>query len=337
MATNKNAQLRYRVYDELFQNRFKRHSMESILEAVRQAAEEHGGEGVSETQFYTDMNFLKSREGGNAPIERYREGRKNFYRYSDPDFSLFKGIGLNKDEILQLKTTMEVLNRFDGLPHFEFVSEIIARLESQLIFPKSSAKIMLFEENKDYKAAGWISNLFNYIQHQEPVRIVYRPFSENENRDWIISPACLRQHNNRWYLMGYNHGEDFQIYTLPLDRILSIQQATDVKYHQTKEDWEEYFYDLIGVSKINGNAVEAVHLRFSAMQAPYIETKPLHPSQRFRRNEDGSAEVRLRIIPNRELSNLLCSFGEHVEVVAPLSLREQVKTRLKAALDLYKD
>lgn len=116
-----------------------------------------------------------------------------------------------------------------------------------------------------------------------------------------------------------------------------MQEAENVKYHKTKEDWEEYFYDIIGVSKINGNIVEAVHLRFSTMQAPYIETKPLHPSQRFRRNEDSTAEVRLRIIPNRELSNLLCSFGEHVEVVEPFSLREQIKTRLQAALDLYKD
>jgi predicted DNA-binding transcriptional regulator YafY len=336
MATNKNAQLRYRVYDELFQNRFKRHSIESILEAVRQAAEEHGSEGVSETQFYTDINFLKSQEGGNAPIERYREGRKNFYRYAEPDFSLFKGMGLNKDEVLQLKTAMEVLTRFDGLPHFEFVSEIIARLESQLLFPQLSAKIMLFEENKDYKAVGWISDLFHYIQHQEPLKIGYRSFIEKENRDWTISPACLRQHNNRWYLMGYNHGEDFQIYTLPLDRILSVQRATEVEYHHGKEDWEEYFFDIIGVSKINGTGLEAVHLRFSEMQAPYIETKPLHPTQRFRRNDNGTAEVRLCVIPNRELANLICSFGEHVEVVAPASLRAQILARHQAAITLYK-
>lgn len=332
MSKTKSAVLRYRVYDELLQNRHKKHTMASMLEAVRIAAGEHGMEGIGQTQFFEDIKFMRSERGGSAPIERYREGRQNYYRYSEPDFKLYQQ-GLTAAEIAKLSAALDILSKFDGLPQFEFAAELTTLLESRLILPTNARKIVYFDDNKDYMAASWLSDIFNFIHSRQALAVVYAPFGDGE-REWIISPACLRQYNGRWYMFGRNHAEPQNVYKLPLDRLKKITPV-DAEYQEMQVDWEDYFFEMVGISKFPESCADVVRLRFSAEQAPYIETKPLHPTQRLKKLDDGQAEVRLMLVINRELENLICSHGEHVEVLAPECLRKRIADRLKAAADHY--
>jgi hypothetical protein len=51
MAENKNAQLRYAIYDRLFRNSYKKHTISSILAEVEAEMQERGGTGISQTLF----------------------------------------------------------------------------------------------------------------------------------------------------------------------------------------------------------------------------------------------------------------------------------------------
>jgi predicted DNA-binding transcriptional regulator YafY len=58
-------------------------------------------------------------------------------------------------------------------------------------------------------------------------------------------------------------------------------------------------------------------------------TKPLHHSQKetlpFSEHEDGCyGEVALMIEPNRELRGKILAYGQYLEVIQPISLREQI-------------
>lgn len=48
-------------------------------------------------------------------------------------------------------------------------------------------------------------------------------------------------------------------------------------------------------------------------------------------------EVRLTIEPNRELRGRILLYGENLEVISPLSLREQIKSILKQQMQQYSD
>ena len=71
-------------------------------------------------------------------------------------------------------------------------------------------------------------------------------------------------------------------------------------------------------------------------------TKPLHHSQKetlpFSEHEDGCyGEVTLTIEPNRELRGKILAYGQYLEVMEPMSLREQIKDILKRQMAYYFD
>lgn len=98
-------------------------------------------------------------------------------------------------------------------------------------------------------------------------------------------------------------------------------------------DWEEdYFYDIIGVTRIQGKEPEEIKLWFSPTSAPYVSTKPLHHSQKTKWLAAGELEIRIRVIPNYELETVILSFGENVKVLEPEWLMEKIKERWASAL-----
>jgi predicted DNA-binding transcriptional regulator YafY len=58
----------------------------------------------------------------------------------------------------------------------------------------------------------------------------------------------------------------------------------------------------------------------------------------FGEHEDGCyGEVRLTIEPNRELRGRILLYGENLEVISPMSLREQIKEILRRQMQQYSE
>lgn len=69
MATNKNAQLRYKILDECFANMDERHYIEDLIDICVEKLSQNGKkESISKRTIHDDINFMKSKEGYNAPI-----------------------------------------------------------------------------------------------------------------------------------------------------------------------------------------------------------------------------------------------------------------------------
>ena len=62
--------------------------------------------------------------------------------------------------------------------------------------------------------------------------------------------------------------------------------------------------------------------------APYIISKPLHPTQKTKKNSAG-LEIRIKVIPNYELESLILSYGDGIEIMSPENLREKIKERIE--------
>ena len=52
---------------------------------------------------------------------------------------------------------------------------------------------------------------------------------------------------------------------------------------------------------------------------------------------DDVGEVTLTIEPNRELRGKILAYGQYLEVIKPLSLREQIKDAIREQVDVYFD
>lgn len=120
-----------------------------------------------------------------------------------------------------------------------------------------------------------------------------------------------------------------------MDRINGEIEKTNKDYRQDTTNWEEFFEDIIGVSKDPDKQIEEVKLLFNKEQAPYIQTKPLHGTQKNKLKPDGSLLVEIEVVINYELEMRILSFGEKVKVIAPENLVTTISNRIHLLSQIY--
>jgi predicted DNA-binding transcriptional regulator YafY len=335
MATNKNATSRYLALNQCFRNPGRNYYIDDLVKACNDALQDIDPDstGIRKRQVYDDIKFMKDSKGYNAPIETYLDGKKAYYRYSDLSFSITNQ-PLNLREAQQLKESLMTLSRFKGLPQFEWVDEMKARLEVSFKL-KSEEKVIEFDENQYLTGKEYIGILYDAIINEQVLSIQYRSFKWEEPIRMILHPYFLKQYNNRWFLLGRN-GDATSVTTIALDRIESIQHLHEIYIPNTNINFEEYFEDVVGVSVPKEGNLEKVLLKVEAECWPYIKTKPIHGSQKVKEQKADFTIIELQLIPNFELESIILSHGEKVEVLAPESLRQRLKDRLIRLNEKYK-
>ena len=89
MPTNKNASIRYQALDKCFRDRRHRYYIDDLIDKCEEALYYYNGVGgVSRRQVFEDIKFMESDTGWSIPLERKKDGKKVYYRYEDPDFSI---------------------------------------------------------------------------------------------------------------------------------------------------------------------------------------------------------------------------------------------------------
>mgnify|MGYP003095929241 FL=1 len=88
MPANKNALIRYKTIDNCLRNRYRRWTLDNLVDACSDALYDLEGirKGVSVRTVQADLQMMPSDKlGYNAPIEVYEH---KFYRYADATFSI---------------------------------------------------------------------------------------------------------------------------------------------------------------------------------------------------------------------------------------------------------
>lgn len=336
MATNKNAFTRYRILDNCFSNPGKRYQVKDLIQECDKVLLEKYPEsnGISRRQIYDDITFLESSEGCSIDLTKERDGRNVYYRYSNPNFSIFNN-PLNKMEMDHLQAAISILSQFEGLPQFDWVQEILQKLKHGIETGSEQKEKISFDSNRYLKGIDHIGKLYNAIQYKQVLQISYLPYNSSLPINYFIHPYFLKQYNNRWFLFGYNSEKGKSDWNLALDRMVSIKEAAG-EFHINQEiDWSEYFEDIIGVTKPENGQIENVKLHFYGISGKYIESKPIHGSQRSRWIDDYVLEVDLQLIFNYEFEKFILSNGESVKVICPENLIDTIKKRLESASKLY--
>lgn len=333
MATNKHATIRYQALDKCFSNWGRKYFIDDLIESCNKALYDYTGivDGVKRRQIFDDIKFMESDQGYSVELEKLKDGRKVYYRYLEKDFSI-NNSPINTTEAEYLKNVVSILHRFEGAPGFEWISEMSSMLSDKFGLQDSEKKVMSYDSNIDYSGYKHITPIFNAIVNKRVLQVQYEPFGK-PIFELDFHPYFLKQYNNRWFVYGRNDLLGVNQWNMPLDRIATISEVDGV-YMEDETDWEDFFADFIGVTKTDELLTE-VKLLFTKTQAPYIITKPIHETQKTNLLEDGSLEVRIKVIPNYELEMMLLGFGEKVKIVAPNSLVEAIKNRLSSAFKQY--
>lgn len=332
MSTNKHAIIRYQTLDKCFRNSGRNYAIDDLVEECNKAIYEHTGkeEGIKKRQLYDDIRFMESEQGWNIELKKQKDGRRVFYKYENLKFSI-SNQPLNETEANQLREALLTLERFKGLPQYNWINELNTRLEASFNLKQKSDVIISFEENEFLKGLEFIPELYNAILYKKVLNVSYKNFKTENSTSIIIYPYYLKQFNMRWFLFGKS--DDYETITnLALDRIESIEPINQ-DYINPDIDFNEYFDDIIGVTVPN-DKVETIILEISESLLPYLKTKPIHGSQIIK-DLEGRNCLQIKVIPNYELEMLILSHGEKIKILEPPFLVEKLLERVNKMKNNY--
>ncbi|XZF16123.1 helix-turn-helix transcriptional regulator [Chitinophagaceae bacterium MMS25-I14] len=337
MPVNKAARFRFEIIDECLRNTARKWSKAELLRYVNRRLELHFGSdtSISVSQLRYDIESMQAEYG--APVEMYKDGRNYYYRYEEPDFSI-KSIPIDEEDIVKLNNAVQLLQQIKGFTIADDIAEIVKRLESRYKFVNNGdSDFISFESSPELHGMENLEDIYHAIIRQNVLRISYQTFRAQQPRSWHIHPYLLKEYDNRWYLLGYTE-EKSSIGIFALDRMREIKVVKKPFIKNEFVNGEDYFRDVIGVTILPDRKPEAVELYFYSAVAPYIKTKPMHHSQEIlSQDEDGNMKVRIQVVPNPELLNILLGYGKDVKVLQPAWLADEVKKIAADLLDHYKE
>jgi predicted DNA-binding transcriptional regulator YafY len=336
MATTKNALIRYKTLDQCFRNVGKNYCIEDLIDECNKVLLELDtqSDGISLRQIREDIKFMRSEAGWSIEFADLKDGKKKIYRYADPHFSI-NNMPLNEIEISQLESALAILTQFNGMPQFEWISELIPKLKQGMSTKDQDQIVIDFDSNKYLRGIDYLGPLYNAVFYKKVLKINYQPFENETPYELIIHPYFLKQYNNRWFLFGYNPENNKYDWNLALDRICSVKEVEGMYQVNNVINWDEYFEDIIGVTKPIERLLEHVTLHFYGKTGKYIETKPLHGSQKSKWIDNAILEVNLDLIINYEFERLVLSYADNVKVIQPKKFQLLIKERLKIANEFY--
>lgn len=335
MPANKNALIRYKTIDNCLRNRYRRWTLDDLVDACCEALYDMEGirKGVSVRTVQADIQMMRSDKlGYNAPIEVYDH---KYYRYADRRYSIMN-MPMSQNDYEVMQEAVDMLRQLEGFDQFAEMADVVSRLQDKLAISRNNRRpIIHFDSVPNLVGLRLLNPLYNYIAHRQTLRIMYQSFSASEPTEYVLCPYLLKEFRNRWFLFG-SRADDLMLYNLALDRIKGVEPC-DVPFRDNPDfDPVHFFDDVIGVSKNVHNTPRTVKFWANAEQSKYIRTKPLHPSQRLLREEaDGSCVFAIDVVLNFEMYSVFLSYGPGLRITYPRNAVKFMRERLQATLKLY--
>ena len=319
--------------------RGRRVTLDELIDACNDALYEVNGYGeVSRRTIQHDIQEMRYSQalGYYAPITVVD---KKYYKYDEYGYSITQ-IPISADDMVQLAEAVDLLKQMSSFKGFDGIEDVVNRLEDYVASMRYKREpAILLESNERLRGLEYISVLHDAIIQKEPVTITYQSFRSAEAQTFCFSPYILKEFRNRWFVFGKRHDfEDTPLSNLALDRIENIEDAPKGEQYLKDKSFrpKKYFQDMIGVTRNADSPIEHVTFLATAVEAPYIRTKPLHISQREEETlEDGSAVFSIDVVLNHELERDLLGYGEGVTVLSPAGLAKKLQERLEGSLKNY--
>src|SRR5258708_20724648 len=188
-------------------------------------------------------------------------------------------------------------------------------------------------ERRDNTAARWererIARLIDATLNHRRASMQYFSMSSGREKEYVIEPYRLIYSPGGLYLLAFVP-EYQELRTFSVDRIrgLSLQEER----FTPSEIPESVFAHSLGV---NEGVPEHIEIAFEPRNAPYIRERRWHPSQAHADSTDGGVVLTLDVCNDWALRSWILGFGPLARVIAPPSLKAQIKDEIDRASERY--
>ena len=325
----KNALIRYRIIDKCISNKYKPFPSKQDL---REACEESlfgSVDGAHICDSTIEKDVFAMRMDHDAPI-KYNKREKGYF-YEDPDFSI-NDIPLTEDDLEAISFAAKTLMQFRDVAMFRQFGSAIDKIVDRIAVSQEDGveQFIQFESTVSEGGNEHLSPLMVAIKQKLWVNFDYASFVSGKLKPRKVIPLLLKQYRNRWYLISYD-GDKEDYITYALDRIEDLSVSKEIADNPIDFNPDNYFKHAIGIT--SGNTLpERIHLNVSKVAAKYIDSLPLHSSQKVVEMNDDGCIFSLEVNISEELIREILSYGGEIKVLQPASLRTEIHKRAKKML-----
>lgn len=196
----------------------------------------------------------------------------------------------------------------------------------------------------------YLLTVLQAMKENRVLTMTYQDYFDEEPREIMLEPYCVRVFRQRWYVIGVMQNEpegeepseltnQGRIRRYALDRVqqLEITSQTFKMPHQFSVD--SYFADAFGIIvEAEEYDVETIRLKVYDVnhRREYLRSLPLHHSQRETEQTADYSIFELRLAPTYDFIQAILAMGDEVEVLTPEYVRLEIKKRITAMCHLYK-
>lgn len=171
------------------------------------------------------------------------------------------------------------------------------------------------------------------------IAVDYMKYGTDKPNHLNFEPYCLKLFKQRWYILGHFHREATEekpesdyFGMFSFDRILNME-LTDTKFKIDPDfDAQEYFDECYGVLVGDDTKPERIVIRAYGLERYYLRDLPIHNSQHEIGRGENFADFELFMRPTIDFSGHLLSLGNHVKVLTPKWLADEIyEMHLEAA------
>lgn len=286
---------------------------------------------ASRATVYRDIAFLRDALG--APLETDPDTHR--FRYAAGEEGTFElpGLWLSQDEVYALLVARQALAGQSEGALAEALGDLGPRLRA-LVGERIDhlGRIRVLRQASRRIDEGVFRAVSGAVLERRRLSFSYRARSTGEGSARQTSPQRLTHYRDNWYLDAWDHGRrGFRSFAL--DRIAAPEVLTEPAQDWPEDELEAHFAQSYGI--FSGPARAWATIRFSAHAARWVADERWHAQQKGRLLPDGRYELQLPFGNARELLMDVLRYGPDAEVVAPVSLREEMKQLLTLALTGY--
>ena len=182
----------------------------------------------------------------------------------------------------------------------------------------------------------YLQQIIEAMKENRLMTIQYKRFNEDGGEGRLIAPLSLKMHQRRWYVLARLEGvqpkdddpspfRQFGVMRVfALDRIKRLETMSETFEYPEGFSPEAYFSDFYGIYSNFDKPVERVLLAVPDYQRGWIDTLPLHHSQKeVEHHRDYSVyEYHMRVMP--DFCRAILYNGLDIEVLEPQSLKYEM-------------
>jgi predicted DNA-binding transcriptional regulator YafY len=291
--------------------------------------------GCSRATAYRDIAFLRDALG--APIDS--DGDQAAFHYAPDEVDRFElpGLWLTSEELQALLALNELVGRTGpGIlasalaPFRSRIDKLLSNQTDGQSFPVDRIRVISSGTRKVDEAT--FRHVASSVLGRKRLKFDYRARSTDEGTTRTVSPQRLTHYRDNWYLDAWDHNRE-GLRSFALDRIARAQVSEEAAEDRAEAELNQHLASSYGI--FSGPPKAWATIRFSPHAARWVADEHWHSQQQGQWLKDGRYELKVPYSNSRELLMDVLKYGPDAEVVAPVSLREEMKIMLQLAVGAY--